>query len=136
MTLIEKYSHKERRSAWKNAGRYCFLETQFWPHQYYCKEIWSGISCTATAFALKTSSNIVFLKLDFDLPHIIFKKFGREFDEKSSTNDVFLKLDQDFSYVISDTNTKERSKNEKEYEINKERRRHCSSEKFSSGKKV
>ena len=64
---------------------------------------------------------IVFLKLDFDLPHIVFKKFGREFDEKSSTNDVFLKLDQDFSYVISDTNTKERSKNEKEYEINKER---------------
>ena len=55
----------------------------------------------------KTSSNIVFLKLDFDLPHIVFKKFGREFDEKSSTNDVFLKLDQDFSYVISDTNERE-----------------------------
>ena len=65
---------------------------------------------------------IVFLKLNFDLPHIVFKKFGREFDKKSSANDVFLKLDQDFSYVISDTNMKERSKNEKEYEINEERR--------------
>ena len=32
-------------------------------------------------------------------------------------NDVFLKLNQNFSYVISDTNTKERPKNEKEYEI-------------------
>ena len=86
MTLIEKYSHKERRSA------------------------------------QKTQAVIVFLKLDFDLSHIIFKKFGRKFLEKTPANDVFLKLNQDFSYVINDTNTKERSKKEKEYEINKEER--------------
>ena len=71
MTLIEKYSHKERRSAWK------------------------------------MQAVIVFLKLDFDLPHIILYKFGRKFDEKSSANDVFLKLDQNFPYVISDTNERE-----------------------------
>ena len=62
---------------------------------------------------------IVFLKLNFDLPHIVFKKFGREFDEKSSTNDVFLKLDQDFSYVISDTNTKERQKMKRNMKLTK-----------------
>ena len=74
MTLIEKYSHKERRPA------------------------------------QKTQAVIVFLKLDFDLPHIIFKKFGREFGEKSSANDVFLKLNHNFSYVISDTNEREGQK--------------------------
>ena len=100
MTLIEKYSHKERRSA------------------------------------RKTQAVIVFLKLDFDLPHIIFRNLVGYFVQSRPENDVFLKLNQYFSYVISDTNTKERSKNEKEYEINKERRRHCSSEKFSAGKKV
>ena len=71
MTLIEKYSHKERR------------------------------------LAQKTQAVIVFLKLDFDLTHIIFKKFGREFDEKSFTNDVFLKRNHNFSYVICDTNERE-----------------------------
>ena len=64
----------------------------------------------AIAFVQKTSSNIVFLKLDFDLPHIVFKKFGREFDEKSSANDVFLKRNHNFSYVISDTNEREDQK--------------------------
>ena len=86
MTLIEKYPHKEPRSA------------------------------------QKTQAVIVFLKLDFDLPHIIFRNLVGNLMKNRPANDVFLKLNHNFSYVISDTNTKERSKNEKEYEINEERR--------------
>ena len=71
MTLIEKYSHKERRSA------------------------------------QKTQAVIVFLKLDFDLTHIIFRNLVVNFLQKSSANDVFLKLNQNFSYVICDTNERE-----------------------------
>ena len=71
MTLIEKYPHKERRSA------------------------------------QKTQAVIVFLKLDFDLTHIIFRNLVGNFVQKSSVNDVFLKLNQNFSYVICDTNEKE-----------------------------
>ena len=71
MTLIEKYPHKEPRSA------------------------------------QKTQAVIVFLKLDFDLPHIIFRNLVGNFVQSRPENDVFLKLDQDFSYVISDTNERE-----------------------------
>lgn len=71
MTLIEKYPHKERRSA------------------------------------QKTQAVIVFLKLDFDLPHIIYRNLVVNFLQKSSANDVFLKRNHNFSYVISDTNERE-----------------------------
>ena len=71
MTLIEKYSHKERRSA------------------------------------QKTQAVIVFLKLDFDLPHIIYRNLVVNFLQKSSANDVFLKRNHNFSYVICDTNERE-----------------------------
>ena len=71
MTLIEKYSHKERRSAQKK------------------------------------QAVIVFLKLDFDLTHIIFRNLVVNFLQKSSANDVFLKLNQNFSYVICETNERE-----------------------------
>ena len=50
---------------------------------------------------------IVFLKLDFDLPHINYRDLVVNFLQKSSANDVFLKLNQNFSYVISDTNERE-----------------------------
>ena len=71
---------------------------------------------------MKMQAVIVFLKLKFDLPHIIFRKLVGNFVKNRPANDVFLKLNQNFSYVINDTNTKERSKNEKEYKIYKERR--------------
>ena len=74
MTLIEKYPHKEPRSA------------------------------------QKTQAVIVFLKLDFDLPHINFRNLVVNFLQKSSTNDVFLKRNQKFSYLINDTNESEGQK--------------------------
>ena len=36
----------------------------------------------------KTQAVIVFLKLNFDLPHIIYSRFGQKFLVKSSANDV------------------------------------------------
>ena len=71
MTLIEKYPHKEPRSA------------------------------------QKTQAVIVFLKLDFDLPHINFRNLVVNFLQKSSANDVFLKRNHNFSYVICETNERE-----------------------------
>ena len=74
MTLIEKYPHKEPRSA------------------------------------QKTQAVIVFLKLDFDLPHIICRNLVGNFVKNRPENDVFLKLNHNFSYLIYDTNESEGQK--------------------------
>ena len=80
MTLIRKYSHKERRSAWK------------------------------------MQAVIVFLKLNFDLPHI-FIEIWSWISCKSRPQMMFSWNATKISHMLYATQTKERSKNEKEYEI-------------------
>ena len=55
----------------------------------------------------KAQAVIVFLKLDFDLPHIIYRNLVVNFLKSRPKNDVFLKLNQNFSYLIHDTNESE-----------------------------
>ena len=50
---------------------------------------------------------IVFLKLNFDLPHIIYSRFGQKFlarrqlfHKNSFPNIVFLKLDFDLPHIV------------------------------------
>ena len=50
------------------------------------------------------------MKLDFDLPHIIYRNLVVNFLKSRPENDVFLKRNQKFSYLINDTNESEGQK--------------------------
>ena len=83
------------------------------------QKFWSEISCTTTDFAQKFVPNVVFLKLDFDLPHIILRNLVGNFVKNRHENDVFLKLNQNFSYLINDTNESEGQKMIKNMKLTK-----------------